>query len=332
MILNIGKQEIKINDSDVLYYDESGFLVKTRIMPKVKKFDNIIPSNPKLFTETYIDGQKYFYNNKRGYHKGDKIVFDNGVELKSNASNKIIHKEYCIHRNKNVIFNKEPKILIATVMWKRHHILELFVNNNKKYGDILVVGSEGEKSEKLVNQLGCFYLECPNEPLGRKLNKRVEWFLKNDGYTHIIFLGSDNLISEEIFLNIKEMVKYYDIISWKDIYMLDYDNLNILYSCGYKNKRRGEPLAPGRCISKEFIKKNNTLWDSSIKKYPDGKIWNKIKNHRNQIILSCKEINGVILDIKTDENINSFNKIKNNNNLEFSNIDSKIYEKIIEMI
>lgn len=194
-------------------------------------------------------------------------------------------------------------------MWGRYDVLDLFIKNNSKYADILVIGSEGSKSKEFCEDRGCFYKECPNDPLDNKLNERIQWFLSRPEYTHIIFLGSDNLISGEVYDSIVNNSYKYDIISWKDIFFYDLESKRIFYRNGYTNHRMGEPLAPGRCMSKKFIKNNKQLWDNNINRSPDYNIWTKIKDIQSQIVLSCKDIEGIILDIKTDENINSFDKI-----------------------
>ncbi|KKK53037.1 hypothetical protein LCGC14_3098790, partial [marine sediment metagenome] len=68
----------------------------------------------------------------------------------------------------------ESNILIATVMWRRPEIFEFWAQRMKLLGcDILVVGSEGERSQQLAEKHGCIYLERPNSPLGAKFNACV---------------------------------------------------------------------------------------------------------------------------------------------------------------
>jgi hypothetical protein len=205
------------------------------------------------------------------------------------------------------------KFLIATTIWKRPEVFEMFVKNNKKYADILAVGSEGAISRDLANNLGVFYSEVPNRPFGRKLNERIKWFLKNKQYTHIILLGSDDIISDNIFLAIKKHAEIYDLISWKDLYFYDLKSENIFYCNGYKKGRDGEPFAPGRCISRGLIEQlGEELWDNDINSTPDKNIWiNKLKDIKNQIQLSCKDFDGYIIDIKTSENNTPYEVMKN---------------------
>ncbi len=208
--------------------------------------------------------------------------------------------------------SKYSKFLIATPMWKRPEVFKTFVKNNEQFCDILAVGSEGRVSRKLAEGLGCIYLEAPNKPLGEKLNYRTRWFLDNDDYSHIILLGSDDIISAKVMEAIYKNSKRYDLISWKDIYFYDIVKNEGYYCAGYKNHRRGEPFAPGRCLSKSLVRKlGPDLWPSGLLKHPDGKLWaKKLAKVKRQKILSCKEIGGYIVDIKSGLNISSFEIMK----------------------
>lgn len=225
----------------------------------------------------------------------------------------------------------KSKFLIATTMWKRPEVFKVFVQNNKKYADILTVGSEGSKSRNLAEGLGCIYLEAPNEPLGRKFNYRTRWFAKSK-YTHIILLGSDDIISDSIFNKIKQEANNYDLISWKDLYFYNLETGEGYYSYGYSNHRKGEPLAPGRCISKNaVINLGVDLWPNGLKKHPDGKLWrNKLSTINKKIVFSCKENSGYIIDIKSKDSISSFDLMKTTmktrqlNDKEISDIRSMI--------
>jgi len=223
------------------------------------------------------------------------------------------------------------KYLIATPIWKRDNIFKIFVKNNNKFGDILAIGSEGNKSRSLAESLGCYYEECDNEPFGKKLNKRVEWFLDNKAYTHIIFLGSDNLIDKRIFNLYNKYSKKYNIISFSDIYFYNFLTKKSYYSAGYKNHRRGEPFAPGRCFSRKIIEKiGPKLWSEDLNRWPDGNLWSKIKKFDDQIILSCKKNKAFLIDIKTNNNLNSYEIMKTTNETYDTNRFEK--EKMHRMI
>ena len=203
------------------------------------------------------------------------------------------------------------KILIATVFWKRHDILKMFCKNNGKFADILAVGSEKNKSRSLAKSLGCHYYEAKNRPLAAKFDARIKWFMARPEYSHILLLGSDDLICKRTFDRIDKERLNYDLISWKDIYFYHLKSESGIYSCGYRSKRSGEPFAPGRCISRRYLESiGGTLWPHHRAGGPDKSAWNtKLKFCKNQTILSLKENDSIIVDIKTEENITSIEAI-----------------------
>jgi UDP-2-acetamido-3-amino-2,3-dideoxy-glucuronate N-acetyltransferase len=218
----------------------------------------------------------------------------------------------------SIIKDMEPKptkILVATLIWRRFDLFRKLYNHYNNLGlDVLAIGSEGDVSRKVCEELGCAYIEHPNEPLGSKMNRRIDYFLENTDYTHILLVGSDDFIDRVVLDKIYENIPNYDIITWSDLYYLDDLTGEILYSEGYKNSksRQGEPVAPGRCISRTVIQElHGQLWDQHITKSPDSHSSMRLRNFSRKIMFSCKEIGGIILDVKTKDNKNSFEKIKN---------------------
>lgn len=209
---------------------------------------------------------------------------------------------------------KTPKILVATLIWQRFDLFKKLFYHYQNLGlDVLAIGSEGDISKKVCDNLGCAYVEHPNEPFGSKLNRRIDYFLEHNDYTHILLVGSDDFVDQVVLNTILENIPNYDIISWSDLYYLDDETGEILYSEGYKNHptRKGEPIAPGRCISKKVIRElRGQLWDQHITKSPDFHSWLKLRKFPRQKMFSCRDIGGIILDVKTPDNKNSFEKVK----------------------
>ncbi len=229
----------------------------------------------------------------------------------------------------------ENKFLIGTVFWKRYDLFKMFVRHHQRMGlDILVIGSEGEKSKKFCEDLGCIYIEHPNSPLHLKFNRRVKYFLNQEKYSHLILLGSDDFIDDVVLSEIKELSKKYDVISWKDIYYHNIKNGNSMYSNGYKGtSRSGEPLAPGRCISKKVVKQlKGNLWSTNGPATPDANVWGKLKKVKNKINVSCKEIGGVIVDVKSGINQHSYSLITMLNKHKKLKITENVKKKIKNMM
>lgn len=216
----------------------------------------------------------------------------------------------------DVIFQKdfvyrEPNILIATPVWKRPRIFEFWAERMKPLGcDILVVGSEGEQSRQLAQKHGFFYIEKPNIPFGAKLNARSAYFLNNLQYTHLLLVGSDDILCPRAFRLIQKNIYQYDIVSWMDCYYYEWETGRIAYMAGFKGGRKGEPMAPGRCLSRRVVEHiGPEMWSSGLKRYPDGNLWKKLRRYGNQLILSCKKEGCAILDVKSATNLNSMDSL-----------------------
>lgn len=206
------------------------------------------------------------------------------------------------------------KILIGTVLWKRHELFKKFVRHHNQFdADILVIGSDGNESESLCKDLGCHYLEHPNLPLKSKYNRRIDFFLEHTEYTHLLMLGSDDFIDPHAFNYIAKNCNLYDIISWSDLWIYGTHEDELLYLSGYKKNsaRVGEPYAPGRCISRKVMEElGGKLWDTTSTISPDRTLWEKLKQFPNQKIIDAQSLGGFIVDVKGDYNINSYSAIK----------------------
>lgn len=75
-------------------------------------------------------------------------------------------------------------------------VLDYYREKSKKYGfEVIVVGSEGEKSRRLAK--GFHYVEVPNSPLSYKNNYMV-WKAKELNVDGVILIGSDDLLSDNL--------------------------------------------------------------------------------------------------------------------------------------
>ena len=301
--LIVKNKQIKPNDTITIFYQSNTFhsashsQIQTIEIIDLPLKDKLIP--PEIINNTDVITHSEIITNQND-------MYDNILPQKQDQD----YMEY---------ESQTPKILVATLMWQRFDLFTKFVKHYHNLGlDVLAIGSEGEESKKLCDQLGCAYIEHPNQPFGSKLNRRLDYFLEHDEYTHILLLGSDDFIDNIVLSKIYQNISNYDIISWSDIYYLDENTGEILYSEGYKNNpsRRGEPIAPGRCISKKVIRElRGQLWDQNISTSPDSHSWSKLKRFPRQIMFSCKEIGGILLDVKTNVNKNTFSKIAGLNHM-----------------
>jgi len=231
-------------------------------------------------------------------------------------------------------------VTITTMIWKRHDIFELWANGVHRLKrdfpeikiDVLIAGSEGKSSKDMVEKHGFTYIEVPNSPLGAKANARLNASKQFDS-DYIVLVGSDDIISSNCFLlMLCNMAKGYDEIAPMDIYYYNTVDNKAYYSHGYQNKRKGEPIAVGRCLSKSILDKAGwQLWSNTALQYLDGWSRDKIKKHRtSKLYYSCRESGVVICDIKSEVNMTPFKQRANNEEVRLDEISSEIPEIIIK--
>lgn len=228
------------------------------------------------------------------------------------------------------------KIVITTMIWKRPNVFRVWATAVtriiKTFKDqefeVLVAGSEGNKSKKLADSWGFHYLETPNQPLGLKANLRLKTCEKlNPDY--VLFLGSDDLMCTDTFSFILDkMKKGFDEIAPMDLYLYKVINGMLIYSEGYINHRKGERLAIGRALHKDVLNRINwKMWSNDIKIGLDGNSRNHLDGHvKNPHYYWLKENNLMIVDLKTEVNLSKF-RLRENHYV----IDNTLLNKLPEL-
>lgn len=207
-------------------------------------------------------------------------------------------------------FKGNIKPVIVTGMWKRFEVFKAFAEHTKTLGiDVIVAGSEGADSENLANQYGFDYLEAPNDPLGAKINATI-LRAKQRGYTHVICVGSDDLLSKELIDEyLILMRKGYDFIGLSDFYFYETQSGKASYWGGYRDRTRiGKTTGAGRVISCNLLNKLDWKpWNDSDNKYLDSGMQSKLSAllySKKTISLKAKGL--LAVDIKSSENITPF--------------------------
>lgn len=229
--------------------------------------------------------------------------------------------------------NQTLKIVFVTAIWKRHHVFKMFAKSihliKEKSNidiDVIVSGSEGELSKNLVLYEGFKYIEIPNEPLAQKVNAPV-LLAKKIGATNIICLGSDDLISIELFNIYIEYIKQgYDYIGVTDFYFYDLNSKKSSYWGGYReNWRSGHTAGAGRVLSSKLLDKWGWKpWDNIHNKILDNSIQEKLKSTSHTAkTFSLKEKNVLAVDIKSDINMTPFKLWDNTIFIENNIIENK---------
>lgn len=223
------------------------------------------------------------------------------------------------------------RVVITTLLWKRHKLFKIWAKCVSSLGaEVVVAGSEGSKSKKLVESLGFHYIETPNSPLSEKANLRMGKVkeLKPD---YVLFLGSDDLISKRTYdFLYKKMKLGYDAICNMDLYVYDTLTKTTTYNKEYRGERAGEPKAPGRCYSKNLLNKLNwTLWSDNIECNLDNNLHMRLKElEYTEFCYFLKREKLMIIDIKGKDSITPFDKIPRENYtvIDFNEVSKQIPE------
>lgn len=214
--------------------------------------------------------------------------------------------------------NKKYKVVVLTCTWKRPEITEIFVDTlltmqEKTKGIFeyinIVIDSENSNFDVFKNRKNEFdYYNYPNNPISNKWNYGVT-LTKNIDFDYIIFLGSDDVVDQNVMLEYhSKMKENYDFIGIIDMYVFNTMNNQLYYWDGYKEStgRKGETIGLGRCFSKKVIEKlNYTPWMMNINKSLDKTLNNNIKKIENLKISKIRltDFNGFSCDIKSNVNI-----------------------------
>ena len=203
-------------------------------------------------------------------------------------------------------FIGEIRPVIVTGMWQRPEIFDIFGQHTSKLGiDVIVAGSEGETSRKQAESFGFIYLEQPNQPLAAKMNATTIEAVKR-GYTHVICVGSDDLLSKELIEEYLRLIrKGYHFIGITDFYFYDTETGKASYWGGYIDNRK-DTCGAGRVISSWLLNQWNCKpWNGA--KYLDSSMQSKIDNCIKQThTFSIKEKGLLAVDIKSSANMTPF--------------------------
>ena len=202
------------------------------------------------------------------------------------------------------------KVIIATMVWKRKHVFEIWaqaardlIMANKKINIQVVCCGSCPEDREMVLEAGFTYVHAPNVPLGRKAQRRL-MACKGMQPDRILFLGSDDIVSPGAFTYIMkqdvEHVASMDLFYWAEG--------RLVYSHGYQNSRKGEPMAVGRCLKRSLLDRIGwKMWNRKMLRYIDKPAYLAVLSGRpTHHYYSLLKTKNLIIDIKTSENMTKF--------------------------
>ena len=191
------------------------------------------------------------------------------------------------------------KIHILTALWKRPEITDIFIQGCKRLGYPVTASISQESYIPICDANDINWIMTPNSPLGAKWNAGLREALNHE-WDYLLILGSDDLISGDL---IDRYLSYegWDMIGVRDLYL--YKDGKVKYFAS----KRLKTIGAGRLIKRSAIK--GVLWEPYRDKGLDGSCSQKMKQWgmREKAI---KMGDSIVVDIKSDVNMNSFDKLE----------------------
>lgn len=190
---------------------------------------------------------------------------------------------------------KRKKITTATINYLKQQTYPLEA--------IVVVGSEPNDREA-AEIAGATYVNYSNDFLSAKIQAGVDR-AKKFSPDALLMAGSDDWLS----LNwIEKLVPYlpkFDIIGGGKVYIFNYSSKQLIYIPIYiDTPRYGEPLGPGRLISRRILDEVGwKLFNKTVRRSVDGWSFQHMKTHGAHILVYHAD------DIKALDIIGPWSKI-----------------------
>jgi hypothetical protein len=210
-------------------------------------------------------------------------------------------------------------ITFLTCAYKRPKILECFLNNFQSLKEQLAATIElklviaGDQKldpecyalfQKYSN--GATWVHSENLPLGKKWNTALK-AIKNIPTDFVMIMGSDDLVDKNLIIKYVAIAKKSGVgyIGVRDMYFMNSATGDSTFWPGYRNRRIGEPIGCARMISKKvFERVAFQAWNNNLNKGLDASLTatlRKISVYPK--VLSCKEDNIFVIDVKSETNI-----------------------------
>lgn len=207
-------------------------------------------------------------------------------------------------------------ITICTAVWKRPEIFALFArgvellrSSSHATISVVVAGSEGPRSRRMVEQWPYHYIETENNPLSNKMNATVlrAKALQSD---YVLCMGSDDILHPNLFALLeRKMREGIDFIGLTDFYFYHIPTRKAMYWGGYRRgPRKGQTVGAGRVLSAKLLNQLGWKpWGSGLDKMLDMSMLNNIKaTEHTAYSFSCMAhgVHGV--DLKSETNLTPF--------------------------
>lgn len=201
--------------------------------------------------------------------------------------------------------SKRPTIVIISANYKRPEITELFVLGLLRLRraisedfPVVVVG----EPHSMFKEANIEFYAKENEPVSDKFNLALHHAMKHNP-KHIMVLGSDDLIHDEVFkdfINVKDNIDYLGF-QWVYYYSLEPKSVGKI-----KQQMSSIIVGAGRTMSMDLLNRCKTtkLWSKPMNRSLDNLMYSNLHPY----IQTRYQHPGYVIDIKSPENINNFDK------------------------
>lgn len=207
------------------------------------------------------------------------------------------------------------KIAVTVPVWGRLELTNKFYEGIKRasedfykhgYELILYVAGSEEEHLELALSFGAKYLHVQNKPVSYKMQKLVEFAMK-DKWDYWMTLGSDDFfIKDGANFTVEQLKSGANSGMPKSMYIFSTQNRNR----GFEFKNCGR-IGAGRWYKREVLDrvKDGVIFPSNVNRLLD--YWSETLIYESTGVKPVSFDNGSYLaDVKTSENINSFDRTR----------------------
>jgi hypothetical protein len=157
-------------------------------------------------------------------------------------------------------------------------------NQTVKPCAVVVVGS-CEEDELVGKHIRVDYVSCPNfdtagkVDLGAKIQAGIDYALAIHDPDALLFCGSDDMLSSRWIEKMVRLMTRYECVGAEHLYSVRFrPQLEILVSTYLGTNRYGEPMGPGRMISRQALDRipRWKLYRSGIRSGADGASYKRL--------------------------------------------------------
>lgn len=192
---------------------------------------------------------------------------------------------------------------VATISYKRNHILRLFCASikrlRKEFGDFPVICVGDADHEPICKEYGITHFYQENRPATEKWNTSVREMLKlNTDY--IILIDSDDIMGNDYMSKLIEgMEADADMIFTHQVYFWSSDGAN---KGELLRLKAGQIIGVGKAVKSSVFRHKDRWWTTDKNSGMNSDLHRNIAGH----LRTRREVNGILVDVKSKQNLNKF--------------------------